>query len=214
MVVEPTRLASSSAARSARLAWNKRGRSQNVFHSALAISLLLAGYVASASGAPLSPDGGRAPANRPGLEGRWVLVEQGYGKGHTDLTDADRPLWLEVLRADGELAARIQHGDDAAGKRDWPAWVAGDEPLPATVRRRSLDADRGVLEARYEVRPSAGDDVVLEVTESYRLVEDGTALVGSVEVKFVSGSTGEAKGSYILTRRFERQPREQPDARP
>jgi hypothetical protein len=46
--------------------------------------------------------------------------------------------------------------------------------------------------------------LVLEVVEEYRVAEGGRYLEGSVRVAFVRD--GEARGSYVLHRRFEREP--------
>lgn len=60
------------------------------------------------------------------------------------------------------------------------------------------------VRVEYDFEPNPDDDLVLEIVEEYRVVDDGRALEGRVRVAFVRA--GEPRGSYVLHRRFERQP--------
>lgn len=146
------------------------------------------------------------------LEGRWVLVEQSYGKGKSDLAGVDKPIHLEFSRQGVGMTARALSEEDPGRSWDWPVVVADGEPLPIQLIHRAIHAESGIAEARYRLRPSRGDDLILEVVESYRLVEDGEALVGTVRIRFLLPPTGaeekgfRERGVYELTRRFERVP--------
>ena len=147
---------------------------------------------------------GRIGADPPSLEGRWILVEQNYGKGKSNLVDADQPLCLEFSRKDNQLSARAWREKNPARIWDWPAWIADDRALPLEVTERVEDRSKGTILLRYRVQPSEAGDLVLEVEENYRVEEQGTALVGQVKVTFMT-TEGE-RGSYTLHRRFERMP--------
>jgi hypothetical protein len=138
------------------------------------------------------------------VEGRWILVEQHYGKGRSDLAPAEQPVKLRFAREGGELVGRIWVGDDESKAVGWPAMAVRGEPVPARVRARSDSSQLDRVRVEYSVEPSPGDGLVLEIVEEYRLVDDGRALEGSVRVAFVRG--GEPRGSYVLHRRFEREP--------
>ena len=147
---------------------------------------------------------GRIGADPPSLEGRWILVEQNYGKGKSNLVDADQPLCLEFSRKDNRMSGKAWRENNPDRKWDWPAWIADERALPLEVFERVEDRSRGTILLRYRVQPSEAGDMVLEVEESYRVEEQGTALVGQVKVTFQT-TEGE-RGSYTLHRRFERMP--------
>jgi hypothetical protein len=139
------------------------------------------------------------------LEGRWILTEQSYGEGRTDLASGE-PLVLELYRQGERTEGRILAGEAASGAapqaHTWPIWIAEGRVLPGRILEREIDPALGVVRARYEVKPSEGDDLVLEVQEEYLLEEGGSALVGTVKIQFRAGD--EARGGYTLHRRFER----------
>jgi hypothetical protein len=147
---------------------------------------------------------GAASAEGGTLEGRWRLVEQRYGSGAANLIDlqADAPLHLEFLRQAGGLRGRLWHerADEAV---DWPAAVPAFELRSVHLDELVVDPAETAVRTSYRVDPAPGDDLVLEVQESYRVVEGGRALVGDVTVAF--RVDGRPRGSYVLHRRFERQ---------
>lgn len=147
-----------------------------------------------------------APAlAQPPLEGRWVLVEQTYGKGKANLAGQEQPVCLEFYTdGGGQQAARAWRADESSASWGWPVWLAEGKPLPLRLLQRSVDPGAGTVAVRYTVQPSAGDSMVLEVEESYRLEEAGTALVGTVKATFRVGE--ETRGGFVLHRRFERMP--------
>lgn len=158
----------------------------------VAACLLLAIAAPGAVAAPL-------PAE---IEGRWVLVEQRYQDGGVNLAVSDPALHLEIAAEGGEIVGRLQAGSDPESSFPWPAALAGGSPLDLEVVERRGDPDgRGIL-ARYRIRPNAADDLVLDVVERYRVVDDGGALEGTVEIRFVGGTSN--RGGYTLHRRFER----------
>lgn len=143
-----------------------------------------------------------APA-AAGIEGSWVLVEQHYGDGQGNLADPDAPVRLELRRVDGRLEARIAAGAGPEAAYPWPAFLTDAGPLPVQLLESGESAE-GELTARYRVRPSAKDDLVLDILERYRLSGDGASLIGTMEVVFTGGTTN--RGSFLLHRRFERSP--------
>jgi len=146
-----------------------------------------------------------APALFAGsVEGRWVLVEQHYGEGRSNLAPDEQPVKLEFVREGGRLAGRIWAGDTEAEAVPWPTAPAKGDSLPLRVRDYSTGPQFDRVRVEYEVEPNPDDDLVLEIVEEYRVVDDGRALEGTVRVAFVRA--GEPRGSYVLHRRFERQP--------
>lgn len=146
-----------------------------------------------------------APALSAGsLEGRWVLVEQHYGEGRSNLAPDEEPVKLEFLHEGGRLAGRIWTGAAEAEAVPWPAAPGKEGPVPPRVRSFSSSPRLDSVRAEYSVEPAPGNDLVLEIVEEYRVVDEGRALEGSVRVSFVRA--GEPRGSYVLHRRFERQP--------
>ena len=144
-----------------------------------------------------------APAGvGPGtIEGRWELVEQHYGAGGNDLRIPDLALTLEFRREGTDLSGRIWAGADAAAARTWPAFASDAGPLPVTILERGPDRP-GAVRVRYAVRPSAEDDLVLEVTEAYAVSADGGTLVGTMDVRFTGGTT--QRGGFTLHRVYRR----------
>ena len=146
-----------------------------------------------------------APALCAGsLEGRWVLVEQHYGEGRSNLAPDDRPVKLEFSLEGNRLTGRVWAGDAEANAVPWPAAPVKGEPVPAQVRDYSSSPRLDRVRVEYSAEPAPGDGLVLEIVEEYRLVDEGKTLEGSVTVAFVRD--GEPRGSYVLHRRFEREP--------
>jgi hypothetical protein len=137
------------------------------------------------------------------LEGRWRLVEQRYEAGAANMMADETPLYLEFTRGAGGLAARMWAGADVSAAVPWPAFSSQAGPSALEVRERGEDAIAGEVKVSYRVHPSPGDDLVLEVTESYRVSKDGSALEGTLQVKFSGGERN--RGGYTLHRRFERE---------
>ena len=136
----------------------------------------------------------------PGLVGSWRLVEQRYESGANNLAVADRPLLLEFDRVGANLVGRIRAGETL--EASWPAFANDEGPLPVEIVE-VVETERGNgVRARYRVRPSPRDDLVLDVVESYRLSGDGTLLVGTMTVRFTGGTAN--RGSFTLHRVFER----------
>lgn len=146
--------------------------------------------------------GHAAPA--AGIEGRWVLVEQRYENGPANLAVAASPVRLEVSRSRGRLEAWIWAGTERSSAVPWPAFVGDEGPLPTRVAARVLDPVAGEIESRYEVRPSAEDDLVLEIVERYVLASEGSSLTGTMVVRFTGGVSH--RGGFTLHRTFEREP--------
>jgi hypothetical protein len=136
-------------------------------------------------------------------EGRWRLVEQRYQKGEANMMATDSPLRLEFTVESGRLVGRMWAGDDPGAAVPWPAFGSKPGPASLDVLERSEDLLAGEATVRYEVLPAEGDDLVLEVTESYRVSKDGSALEGTMHVKFKGGERN--RGGYTLHRRFERE---------
>ncbi len=135
-------------------------------------------------------------------EGTWTLTEQYYAGGQSNLAVADRPVHLALTRGPQGWSGTLWAGDDRAAARAWPAFVTDAGPLPVEIAEREDDPSGGGVRVRYRVRPSETDDLVLDVTEDYRLSPDGTALEGTMRVDFTGGATN--RGGYTLHRRFER----------
>lgn len=145
---------------------------------------------------------GSVSAAEPGLAGRWRLVEQTYGRGEANLEPAGTPLILEFLPQGGGFVGRVHPEASQASARPWPAWQASGRELPLQILDPPGLTKGGAIRAHYLVEPSAGDPVVLDVVETYRVDPGGDSLSGTVEVTFRLGD--ETRGSYTLHRRFER----------
>ena len=137
------------------------------------------------------------------IVGPFVLVEQRYGDGAWNLAASDRPLRLAFRREGGALAGWVGAGGADAAASRWPAFANDAGFLPVESVEVTEDAAAGEVRARYRVRPSPTDDLVLEIFETYRLVESGKALVGEMTVRFSAG--GADRGGFTLHRRFERE---------
>jgi hypothetical protein len=133
-----------------------------------------------------------------------MLVEQTYGEGAANqVAEAAGPLRLGFERQGAQIQGRIRAGDDDAQAHSWPRLFAdASRRIDVEEQRYSIAGDR--VRARYRVDPAPGDDLVLVVTEEYSVVEKGRALVGTVRVEFQRD--GKERGSYVLRRRFEREP--------
>ena len=140
------------------------------------------------------------------LEGRYRLVEQTYGGSLANLVENETPVTLTLVRSGVALDATLTAADSTA-RHPWPAFVTDAGALPVESLERRDDAASCGLHAKYRVRPS--DDLTLEIVEDYRCAGDGKALVGTYSVFFLARSpegTLSPRGSYVLHRRFERQP--------
>ena len=161
--------------------------------------------VAAASLLALLCTAGSLPASGAGsVEGRWVLVEQHYGKGRSNLAPDGQPVKLEFVHEGGRLTGRVWVGGAEAEAVPWPVAPAKEASAEPRVREFSSSPQLDRVRVEYSVEPSPGDGLVLEIVEEYRLVDDGRALEGSVRVAFVRH--GEPRGSYVLHRRYEREP--------
>ena len=138
------------------------------------------------------------------LEGRWVLVEQHYGEGRSNLAPDERPVRLEFVHEGGRLTGKVWAGATEAEARPWPVAPARGASAEPRVRDYSSSPRLDRVRVEYSVEPAPGDGLVLEIVEEYRLVDEGKALEGSVRVAFVRH--GEPRGSYVLHRRYEREP--------
>ena len=137
------------------------------------------------------------------IEGRFRLVEQRYERGDANLASQDLPVRVEFHREGGVLAGWIWAGDREEGALPWPAFAGDAGPVPVEGVEVRDDAAAGEVSARYRVGPAPGDDLVLEIVETYRLVESGGALEGTMTVRFTGGATN--RGGFTLHRRFERE---------
>lgn len=137
------------------------------------------------------------------LEGRWVLTEQTYEGGGRNLAPEDEPVHLEFRAGATGTTGRLWAGSDERRSSSWPAIAVDHRPLPVTVRSM-IRTPAGGITVTYHAVPAEGDDMVLEVRETYELADDGAALLGTVEVRFTGGEFH--RGGYTLHRRFEREP--------
>lgn len=140
----------------------------------------------------------------PTLVGSWKLIEQSYGSGNANLASGEAPVRLEFFASGGRLVGRIWAGEDRSKAVPWPAFLTEHGPRPVEIREVSIDAGTNLARAVYRPRPSSPDSDVLEIVEEYRVAEEGATLLGTVTIK--SLGRGEAAGSYVLKRRFERAP--------
>jgi hypothetical protein len=138
------------------------------------------------------------------LEGRWKLVEQRYGSGNANLASIEAPLRLEFSVSGGRLVGRIWIAEDRSKALAWPALLTEHGPHPIEIRQVSIQAGSNLARAVYRVQPSSAGGDVLEITEEYRMVEGGSALLGTVTVTAFAKDI--AAGSYTLHRKFEREP--------
>ncbi len=141
-----------------------------------------------------TPVAGESP-----LEGRWLLVAESYGSGQSNRAPLTQPFRLEFFREGPRLAGRVWFGDAKAQAVPWPS--LGLVPLDADEVVVGPGEDR--VSVRYRAR-HAGDETVLEITEEYRVTSGGATLLGTVTVALLRGT--EPAGSYVLERRFRREP--------
>ena len=135
------------------------------------------------------------------VDGRWRLVEQTYGRGRAQSAEGTPDLRLEFSREAG--SARVWVDGREARAAAWPAAFVDHEPIPVRVLERSFSTAGDQVVARYETHDAANEQTILEITEEYRLTEDGAALVGRVTVR--ERQDGRDAGAYVLQRRFERE---------
>ncbi|HEV8375639.1 MAG TPA: hypothetical protein VGR38_05320, partial [Candidatus Polarisedimenticolia bacterium] len=64
--------------------------------------------------------------------------------------------------------------------------------------------ESNLARAVYRIRPVSPEGEVVEVVEEYRMSQEGALLIGTVRVSAI-GDAGPG-GSYVLHRRFEREP--------
>jgi hypothetical protein len=146
---------------------------------------------------------GPVAAPAPDVTGTWVLVEQTYGKGGSNLAEPLEPVRLHVTRDAQGTRVRILQGGAEAAASDWPALIAEGRALRSTARSVTLDAAGATLTGRCRVVPVEGEAVELDIRETYTLSADGKTLAGTVEVVFVRPDG--PHGGYTLQRRFERE---------
>jgi len=137
------------------------------------------------------------------VAGRWRLVEQTFGRGKAELVGGPPALHLEFSRVAGAVAGKVWTSGREAHAVEWPSLFADHEPAPVRVVERAGSESGDRVLARYEARDPADAQATLEITEDYRLVEDGAALVGTVTVRL--RHDGRDAGEYVLRRRFERE---------
>lgn len=140
----------------------------------------------------------------PTLEGRWRLVEQRYGSGSANLASVEAPVRLEFFVSGARLSGRIWARGESSKSLPWPALLTDHGPHPLVIRQVLFHPGNDRVRAVYRTRPSSPEGDVFEIAEEYRLAEGGTALLGTVTVSSVA--PGGVSGSYILERRFEREP--------
>jgi hypothetical protein len=147
---------------------------------------------------------GLAALPAPTLEGRWKLVEQRYGSSGANLISIEAPLRLEFTVSGGRLVGRIWASGDRSKAQSWPTLQTEHGPHPIEIRQVSIQPGNNLARAVYRVPPSSPDGDVLEVTEEYRLAEEGAVLLGTVTITALAKE--KPAGSYKLQRRFEREP--------
>ena len=158
--------------------------------------LLAAALLGLSTGAAAAAPGGT-------IEGRWLLVEQSYGEGGTDLASGADPVRLEFAREGAGHAGRLGRPDQPAAAWSWPAWEASGRLLPVRILERSEAPGGTAILVRYTVQPAEGDATLLEIVESYAVDPATGDLAGTVKVTFLTEEG--PKGGYTLRRRFERE---------
>ena len=147
---------------------------------------------------------GSADLGAASIEGRWRLTDQHYGSGASNLAPTERPLRLEFFRDASGLAGRIWPADPSAPPFPWPSFVAEGVPLPVLVEEMLVDPKLERIRIRYRVSPASSDGREILVAEEYHAVRGGRELEGSVKITALEG--GKDRGSYVIHRRFEREP--------
>jgi len=138
------------------------------------------------------------------LEGSWRLVEQRAGSGRANLASPEAPLRLEFYLSGHALAGRIWTAEARPRTFPWPSFLTDRDSLPIQIDRLMIAPGGDVARAVYRVKGAGGDEPSLQVEEEYRVAEGGGALVGTVKV--ITLERGSPHGSYLLHRRFEREP--------
>ena len=144
------------------------------------------------------------PAQAGSLEGRWRLVEETYGAGQRNLVREEASQTIEFVREGTQLEGRTRIGPGMPELRDWPSFVIGETAAPLTVHEKLIRPGEDGIRVRYEVAAFRDDDMRLDVVEEYSLSDDGRSMTGTVTVTFLRGS--ESRGSFVLHRKFEKQP--------
>jgi hypothetical protein len=137
------------------------------------------------------------------LEGQWRLVTQTYGSGKSNLVGDDEPLRLEFFREGSRLAARAWFGDGGKRVFSWPSLLT-DDGAEVSLEEFVLAPQEDGIRVRYRTEPASAEETAVEIVEEYRVGDDGETLTGTVTVsRLREGGVG---GSYVLHRRFEREP--------
>jgi hypothetical protein len=136
----------------------------------------------------------------PSIEGRWVLVEQSYGRGDSNLARRAPDLHLDVIGGLDTTRVLVWSGADDGDALPWPAVVTREAPATLEILEKNVESGR--LHSRYLLRPPTEDGLTLEMVETYTLDPDGGALAGELSVRMFR--QGEPRGSFVLHRRFER----------
>jgi len=139
------------------------------------------------------------------LLGRWVLAEQTYQKGGSNLARRSPDLHLDVSVDLNLTEVKIWSGRDARSARPWPAVVAGGTAAQIEVLEKTVDDKTGKLRTHYLIHPPDEDGLTVDILEVYTLARDAESLNGTVTVKLSRGDR--PRGSYVLHRRFVREPR-------
>jgi hypothetical protein len=142
------------------------------------------------------------------LAGRWKLSEQVYDSTRQQARDSGQHLRVEQnapvlsFEARGVLPPRATVRFGAGSTvHEWPAVLAGDEPVEIELIDRAIDLRRGTARAHYRIPPPGGRGWTLEIVESYS-IEDGDSLAGTMTVSMIRD--GKDPGGYALRRRFVR----------
>jgi hypothetical protein len=145
-----------------------------------------------------------AQSSKPGpLEGKWVLAEQSYGKGTSNLAKRAPGLHLQIGVGLGTPDVTVW--SEGEPPQPWPSMTVDKAVAPSEILERTVDVDGGHLSARYRVSPPAEDGLTLDISEIYSLSAGGDALNGTYTVHL--SRDGEPRGSFVLHRRFVRAPR-------
>jgi hypothetical protein len=140
----------------------------------------------------------------PTVAGRWKLVEQVYGSGKANLAALEAPVRLEFFVSGGRLTGRIWAGDDASNALPWPALLTEHGSRPLEIQQIVIAPGSDRVKAVCRTRSASPDEEVYEIAEEYRLSGAGAVLLGTVTIRAVA--PGGSGGSYVLHRRFEREP--------
>jgi hypothetical protein len=140
----------------------------------------------------------------PTVAGRWRLAEQVYGSGQANLVSVEAPVRLEFSVSGGRLTGRIWTGNDASSALPWPALLTEHGPRPLEIRQIVIAPGNDRVKAVCRTRSASPDEEVYEIAEEYRLSEAGAILLGTVTIRAVAPDG--SGGSYVLHRRFEREP--------